>query len=199
MHLLHQTYQAQRQVIEERLASFSRLSEEDIFYELCFCILTPQSKGKFCWEKVQLLQQANFKEKSFNPHSYIKDMRFHHHKNKYLLAAKQVYPQLREQLNLEQDPVQLREWLVHNVQGYGYKEASHFLRNIGYKNLAILDRHILKNLVRHNVLPELPPTLTRKRYLEIEQRFKDFAHTVQIPMDALDLLFWSTETGEIFK
>lgn len=199
MHPLQKVYTTKKQAIEERLTSFSRLSSEDIFYEFCFCLLTPQSKGKFCWEKVQKLKHLNFRERSFNPHPHIKDMRFHHHKNKYLLAGKQVYPEVLQQLATTQDPYTLRAWLAQNVDGYGYKEASHFLRNIGYRNLAILDRHILKNLVHHSVLPELPKTLTPKKYLDIEQCFQQFAKNIQIPMDALDLLFWSNETGEIFK
>ncbi len=199
MQALLQAYHNQQQAIEDRLTSFSRLSEHDIFYELCFCILTPQSKGTFCWEKVERLKRLGFKERSFNPHRHIKDMRFHHNKNKYLLAAKQMYPQVLEQLHAAKDSYHLREWLVNHVDGYGYKEASHFLRNIGHRNLAILDRHILKNLVCRGVIPELPVTLTKKRYLDIEQRFQAFAQQTGVSMDALDLLFWSTETGEIFK
>jgi len=38
------------------------------------------------------------------------------------------------------------EWLVKNLTGLGYKEAGHFLRNIGSGKIAILDRHILRNL-----------------------------------------------------
>ncbi len=124
MHLLQQTYTTKKQAIEERLTSFSRLSSDDIFYEFCFCLLTPQSKGKFCWEKVQKLKSLGFKERSFDPHTHIKDMRFHHHKNKYLLAGKKIFPQVLQQLATTQDSNQLRAWLAQNVDGYGYKEAS---------------------------------------------------------------------------
>ncbi len=199
MHVLSQAYKAKQEAIEARLTSFSRLSATDIFYEFCFCLLTPQSKGKFCWEKVKILQAHDFKNKSFDPHAHIQDMRFHHHKNKYLLAGKKIYPQVLEQLSSLKDSFVLREWLAENVNGYGYKEASHFLRNIGHRNLAILDRHILKNLVQHKIIKELPKTLTVRRYLEIEQAFQHFSKTINISMDALDLLFWSNETGEIFK
>ncbi len=92
-----------------------------------------------------------------------------------------------------------REWLIKNVKGLGRKEASHFLRNIGHQDLAILDRHILKNLVRVGAIGRLPKTLTTKRYSAIEQKFLQFSHTIGIPMDELDLLFWSLETGEILK
>ena len=73
------------------------------------------------------------------------------------------------------------------------------LRNIGHENLAILDRHILKNLVRVGVLSHLPKTLTWKRYLAIERKFFKFALRIGISMDELDLLFWSMETGIILK
>ena len=196
---LHEQYRLKEEAIHQRLQDFSRRSEEDIFYELCFCLLTPQSKGKMCWERVERLKKRNFKERPINPHSSINDLRFHNHKNVYLLVAKRQFSHILEQLSQEKDVAVLREWLVKNVQGFGYKESSHFLRNIGHRNLAILDRHILKNLVHHNIISALPKTLTRKRYLAIEQQFLQFAEQVKIPLDALDLLFWSNETGEIFK
>ena len=93
----------------------------------------------------------------------------------------------------------LRAWLVANVKGLGLKEASHFLRNIGRRDLAILDRHILKNLRYHGLLRTLPRTLNVRRYLATERRFRCFAAEVGIPMDELDLLFWSRETGQILK
>ncbi|MBI4175854.1 MAG: DNA lyase, partial [Candidatus Aenigmarchaeota archaeon] len=78
-------------------------------------------------------------------------------------------------------------------------EASHFLRNVGFTDLAILDRHIMRNLVRYNAIKEVPKSLTRKKYYYIENRMKSFCARVGIPMDELDLLFWSEETGEVFK
>jgi N-glycosylase/DNA lyase len=93
-----------------------------------------------------------------------------------------------------------RDWLVENIKGIGYKEASHFLRNIGFgENLAILDVHILRNLKKVGVIKELPKSITKKRYLNIENKFKKFSDRIKIPMAHLDLLFWSLETGKIFK
>jgi N-glycosylase/DNA lyase len=91
---------------------------------------------------------------------------------------------------------------VKNIKGIGLKEASHFIRNIGfdYENqLAILDRHILKNLKEFGVINEIPKTLTSKKYLEIENRMKKFAERIDISLYELDLLLWSKETGIIFK
>ena len=98
------------------------------------------------------------------------------------------------------DILATRQWFAENVKGIGYKEASHFLRNIGLgKGLAILDVHILKNLIRHGVIKAVPKSLSRSKYLESEQKVRKFSEKIKIPMDELDILFWSNETGEIFK
>ena len=98
------------------------------------------------------------------------------------------------------DIFKTREWLVENIKGIGYKEASHFLRNIGFgKDLAILDVHILKNLKEYKVIQKIPKSLTKKEYLKIENKFRDFCRRIKIPMNELDLLLWSKETGFVFK
>jgi N-glycosylase/DNA lyase len=93
-----------------------------------------------------------------------------------------------------------REWLVRNIKGLGYKEASHFLRNIGFGDrIAILDRHILRNLVHFDVIQEIPTSMSRSGYMQIEQKMAEFAREIHIPLAHLDLLLWYKETGEIFK
>ena len=100
----------------------------------------------------------------------------------------------------EHNPEEAREWLVKNVKGLGMKESSHFLRNIGFGfDLAILDRHILKNLKKNGIIKDIPNCLTKKRYMETEEKMRDFSKEIGISMGKLDLLFWSKETGEIFK
>ena len=93
-----------------------------------------------------------------------------------------------------------REWIVNNIKGMAWKEAGHFLRNVGFGDeIAILDRHILKNLVRLQVIDEIPKTLTKKIYLEIEDKMKIYCKETNIPMASFDLLLWYLEAGEIFK
>ena len=116
-----------------------------------------------------------------------------------MLELKEKWNNINEKLNSIKDSNKLREFLVQNVKGFGLKESSHYLRNIGYRDLAILDRHILKNLHKYNVINEIPSNLTPKTYLEIEDKFKEFSSKLNIPLDELDLLFWSMETGEVFK
>jgi len=168
--------------------------------ELCFCLLTPQSNGIRCDEAVQELRNKSFHSSNINPVSIIKTKtRFHNTKAKSLLKAKKQYSEIKDVISSSKKPEVKRKWLVNNVKGMSMKESSHFLRNIGHRNLAILDRHILKNLEEFGVIKEIPSCLTEKRYLEIEKLMKEFAMKVDISLYELDLLLWSKETGKIFK
>ncbi|HLD15074.1 MAG TPA: N-glycosylase/DNA lyase [Candidatus Nanoarchaeia archaeon] len=192
-------YQKSKKEIKARLEHFSRIPKEDYFYELCFCILTPQSNAKQCDKAVQDLIKRKYKEKNIDPHQSIATIRFHNNKAGYMREMKNKFDEIKKAMDEIKDNQELREWLVKNVKGISYKESAHFLRNVGYRNLAILDRHILKNLVKYGGIKELPKTLTKKKYFEIENQFKEFSKKVNIPIDELDLLFWSMEAGEIFK
>lgn len=187
---LYSAYEEKKKEIKKRLNEFKQVKGDEIFYELCFCLLTPQSSAKSCDRAVSLLRDKDFLNRNIHPSGYVKgNARFHNNKTGYLLEMKKKFNTLEMK----------RDFLVKNVKGMGMKEASHFLRNIGYRNLAILDRHILKNLVKYGAIEDMPKTLTPKRYEELEERFRSFADRIGIPMDELDLLFWSMETGEIFK
>jgi N-glycosylase/DNA lyase len=126
-------------------------------------------------------------------------IRFHNTKALNVIRAQERFPEVLQHLTDGLTSRELRRWLVLNVRGLGWKEASHFLRNIGHRELAILDRHILRNLHRHRVIRSLHATLTPSRYLAIEQRFGRFAKAIGSSLDELDLFFWSRETGEILK
>jgi N-glycosylase/DNA lyase len=85
------------------------------------------------------------------------------------------------------------------VRGLGYKEASHFLRNVGYRGYAILDKHILARLAELEVIEGPRPASTKKKYVALEEKMKLFAERIAIDFDELDLLLWYTKTGEILK
>src|SRR3989344_1540679 len=191
-------YDKRKEVIKSRLNDFKNVKENDWFYEMCFCILTPQSTARGADRAITSLKKLDFKYKSFDPTPYLLgEIRFQNNKGKYLVEAKNKYNEIESKLKNSKDSFELREWLVKNIKGYGYKESAHFLRNIGHRNLAILDRHILKNLVKLKVIDEVPKSLTPKVYFEIEEKFKRFSEEADIPMDELDLLFWSMEAGEV--
>ena len=107
---------------------------------------------------------------------------------------------IKSKISIFDIPENARYWLVKNVKGIGYKEASHFLRNIGYtEKLAILDRHIMKNLKFFGIISNIPDSFSKSKYIQIEEKMKKFAEEINIPISHLDLLLWYKETGEIFK
>ena len=158
-------------------------------------MLTPQTKARNADTVIKRLKALDFKNKNFDPVNYLTGIRFHENKARYLLELKNKFDDIPFNLN----SIELREYLVKNIKGLGYKESSHYLRNIGHKNLAILDRHILSNLKYFGVINDIPVSLSKKQYLEIENKFQEFSKKVNISIDHLDLLFWSMKTGEIFK
>ncbi|MBS3782379.1 MAG: N-glycosylase/DNA lyase [Candidatus Thermoplasmatota archaeon] len=206
---IKETYEKIKPEIKSRIKDFNEIWEKGdkrIFDEMVFCLFTPQSKAKVCWETVQELKEDNLllegcKE---NISDNIKKVRFRNNKASYLVGAREKFVDedisLKEKISQFEDQKEAREWIVDNVKGLGYKEASHFLRNIGKgEKLAILDRHILKNLVELGVIDEEPKTLTKKRYLEIEEKMEEFSAELGIPIHHLDLVLWHEETGHIFK
>lgn len=108
---------------------------------------------------------------------------------------------LRERLESFADPLERRDWLARErrIKGLGYKEASHFLRNVGLAGYAILDKHILRSLAELGIIDSPQPPTTRARYLETEQRMKSLARDLRIDFDELDLVLWSMRTGEVLK
>lgn len=210
---LFELYLTWRGRIEARLRDFRRSYREgtdhDIFAELVFCLLTPQSKARLCWAKVGSLcdQDLLLRGGCSRLSKEIDPVRFKNNKARYIVEARRLFKKkgellVKDTIDSFKGPYEAREWLVKNVRGMGYKEASHFLRNVGKgRELAILDRHVLKNLVILGVVNEEQElkTPTRKGYLEIEERMSAFSRSIGIPMDHLDLILWCKETGEIFK
>ncbi len=221
-------YKKRKYDIGKRLEEFSSLHkgrDEDIFQELCFCLLTANANALHCDKAIKELRQTNllFTGKAYQIRPKLRGrVRFHNKKAEYIVGARKLFGSSchceaakRPKQSLfrllrqtgksphlpRNDVVALREWLVENIKGLGYKEASHFLRNIGLgKDIAILDRHILKNLQKYGVIDKIPTSLgSRRVYLEIEDKMRAFAKKIRIPLEDMDLLFWSLQTGFIFK
>ena len=208
---LKRLYELRKREIEDRLLEFKELfdeaDDERLFAELVFCLLTPQSKAKVCWRSVEKLIKRNLLLSASYDQllDILHGVRFKENKARYIMEAREIFMrggklQIKDLIRSFHDSREAREWFVENVKGMGYKEASHFLRNIGMgEDLAILDRHILKNLKLLGVIEDVPKSMTRKRYIEIENMIRKFSENIGIPLSHLDLLFWSKETGEIFK
>jgi len=194
-----------KKALEEFKKNFE--SKEKIFEEMCFCILTPQSSAKQAIKTINLLKEHHLldKGKAAQKEKFAKNVRFYRTKAIRLEEIQKNFPagkikKILIENGLPKEPLKCREFLLKEVNGYGMKEASHFLRNIGFgENIAILDRHILKNLVKCGVIHELPKTLSKKKYIEIEEQMRVFCKKYRINFAELDLVFWSNETGEVLK
>ncbi len=204
---LREEYSRLKGVIEQRLEEFKRVDKSSggkLFEELVFCILTPQSSAKRADSAVRELSERGLLQDGRSREIYTVlrrwGVRFPARKARYIvlnrrkLECGKALPRI-----LGVDARATREVLVKEIWGMGYKEASHFLRNIGYDGLAIIDRHVLRGLVRIGVLDRELDVSNRKRYLFVEERFMEAARIIGVPPEALDLLLWYEGTGEIFK
>lgn len=200
-------YARRKEEIRKRLAEFKKLRgapDEKLFYELCFCITTANGSAKAGMRAQECLER-NGVWTTEKLGGCLDGVRFGRIKAGYI----------RNDLkNIKKDGLDLREFLMgdafgvrellvkdkRHFKGLGYKEASHFLRNIGRGgNLAILDRHILSGLCGLKVICDVPDSIGRKKYLGIEQKMQEFSQKAGIPMGELDLLFWSLKTGIVLK
>ena len=199
-----------RQTIIDRIAFFKELwhnsTEEDIFRELAFCLLTPQSKARSADKAIKelLAKDLLFSDDVEAIADVLNIVRFKNHKAQYIIDARRQFTtengiELKKYIN-KNEIIYTRNWFFKNVKGIGLKEAGHFLRNIGFgEQVAILDRHILKNLRLCGVIDEVPKSLPPKVYFDIEQKMLSFANSIGIPPDHLDFVFWYKEAGEVFK
>lgn len=180
-------------VILSRMKEFE--SVEDHFMELCFCLMTANFQAEKCiflqkeiGEGFRTLSEEELATK-------LKEMghRFWPQRAERIVLARELeLPKVWDRNS--------REWLVKNVKGLGLKESSHFLRNIGVKDVAIIDFHIIDLLVEHSLI-EKPSSksITPKRYLEIENVLKKLGERVGLSLAELDLYLWYIETGKVLK
>lgn len=179
--------------------NFKNLSQEDWFSELCFCILTANSKAETAMNIQKELNSKGFSKLNQEQLSETirkNKHRFHNNKARYIIEARRFLDIKNKLLTLTENDS--REFIVSNIKGLGYKEASHFLRNTGSKNLAILDRHIINLMVENNLIQK-PKALSKNNYLEIEKIFGDLSKKLNMSNAELDLYMWYLKTGIILK
>jgi len=190
-------------LIDARIREFREIGEgssREVFKELCFCILT----ANFSAERGIKIQREIGDGFLTKPESKLMEKlkelghRYPEARAKYIVGSRRYSESLKEIIESFCSGRTLREWLAENVKGLGLKEASHFLRNIGYTDLAILDFHIVDLLVKCNLV-EKTKTMTNKRYLEIEELLRKIAERSSLSLAELDLYLWYMETGKVLK
>jgi N-glycosylase/DNA lyase len=193
-----------KQLIEARTEQFREMRKRpssELFKELCFCILC----ANFTAERSMKIQSSigdgllSLPEKRLAKRLRALGHRFPNIRARYIVEARKHKDHLKTIIASFNDERKLRDWLIEEIKGIGPKEASHFLRNIGYTDFAILDFHIINVLARHRLI-EKPRSLTsRRRYLEIEELLRHIAEKANLNLAELDLYLWYMETGKVLK
>ncbi|MEJ5172232.1 MAG: N-glycosylase/DNA lyase [Hydrogenothermaceae bacterium] len=206
------------QFVKERVSQFKALKENglttfsfkpfldvepyqaDIFSESCFCILTANSSASLGIKLQKEIGIEGFREYPFEKLFEIirsKGHRFSQQRAERIVNLRKKI-ELIESIKNYKDSREAREVLVNNIYGYGYKEASHFLRNIGFEDVAIVDRHIYRFLVETGLVKERK-SLTRKAYLECEEALFKICDKLSLSMAELDLYIFYIKTKKVLK
>jgi N-glycosylase/DNA lyase len=209
---LQKTYLEKREAIRARLAEFEAVMLEGddrrLFEELVFCIFTAGASARMGLNSIERVRPHLHKAGQRRlTRLLLGAHRYPNARSGYVVHTRNFLRRdcglrLGERLDSFGDNTEARrDFFAKNpgVKGIGYKEASHYLRNIGYRGYAILDKHILRTLCEIGVIDSPDPPGTKKKYLEVEDRMRKFAEDIKINFDELDLLFWSNKTGVILK
>lgn len=195
-----------RSMVENRIAEFLEIKEmgtEKWFEELAYCLLTAYSSARLGQLCVDALCDRNaLLQGDLDQVVHILRTlghRFAEKRAEYIFNARELAPTLKGTIQGFQDIKAAREWLAKNVKGIGFKESSHFLRNVGYLDVAIIDRHIISNMVDHGILKERPKSITKRRYLEYELILAEVARRVGMTLGEMDLYLWYRKTGKVLK
>ncbi len=193
-------------LVRSRLEEFSAFRDKDDdawFSELCFCLLTANSKARTAIAIQEEIGAKGFCELCVadlaacireNKH------RFHNNKARFIFEARTVRDiKARIKPLADKDQQEAREWLADNIKGLGFKEASHFLRNVGYFDLAILDRHILRTMAEEGLMEKRSNSLTRRSYIEAEEIFQRKARELGMQAAELDMYMWYLKARDVLK
>ena len=205
------TYNNIRKEIKAKLTEFEynfKRSDEEIFLELCFCILAAGTSALLALNTVEQIKKLVFSADAIEMQKALKKSRYRFHtvRAEYIVSTREYLKNdcgfcIKKKIRSFSDKTSLREYFAGNkgIRGIGYKEGSHFLRNIGIKGYAILDKHVVNSLNELGVIKKNKSPTGKKRYLQIEDSMKRFADRIGIDFDELDLLLWYSKTGKIIK
>jgi N-glycosylase/DNA lyase len=190
------------EVINKRINEFKNInkkSNDELFKEMCFCLLTANFNAEKSIKIQNEIGNCFLTDSKDELSKKLKHYghRFPNTRAQYISESIKCKDKLKDIVKFHDKNV-LREWFVNNVKGLGYKEVSHFLRNIGFDDFAIIDFHIIDILVDYKLI-ERPKTITKKKYIEIEDKLRKLAKETNLTLAELDLYLWYIETGKILK
>lgn len=206
-----QAHRERSSEIKERLSEFENVWKEGtdarLWEEMVFCFFTGGCSAKMGLRSIDAVRPLLGDGSQPEIASALTGVhRYPNARARYVYASRSFLEQhcnleLRAKLESFDCRLERRDWLVKEkgIKGLGYKEASHFLRNIGLKGYAILDKHVLRCLAELKIIDSPKPPNTRSKYLRVEDKLRDLTERTQIDFDEMDLVLWSMKTGQILK
>lgn len=198
-------YHEVKPIVKKRLKEFERFRKKgtkEIFEEMTYCVFAANSSATMATIALDLLKpilwSGTLKDYQKAVH---KKVRFYNIRSKYLHHNRQIIEQkkdFKEYLDSLNNK-ERREFIKENFKGFGMKEASHFLRNIGYKGYTIIDKHVLNMMHEMNVLKTNKPPKNPEEYYKIENKIIKFAKEEDYDIDELDLALWSFKAGKVMR
>jgi N-glycosylase/DNA lyase len=197
-------------------------SENKLLSELVLCILSSQEKYEVALAMMKSLRKENIlripKNKSefseikseikttlknpvsfkSNEKEYSRRLRFFVKKAEYIIdTLENIYLNnltIKEILKQKNCIQETRKNIINYSCGLGPKQASMFLRNIGYySEFAVLDKHVIDYMrimgltcVGDNNFSNI------SAYQKIETKLKSYAETYNVNLLHLDLAIWTT-------
>lgn len=196
-------YYEKEKEIRARLAEFQKpRTEQFLWEELIYCLFAANSSGKMAETAVALLGPIHSKATLAQLQAKVhKKVRFYNVRSRFFhenrLFVKSTHGTLSKMLESFTNVYELRNYLADQFLGMQFKEASHYLRNIGFTGLCIVDKHVLFLMKEFGVLKSAKPPKNRKEYLAIEEEILAFAKKQKYDVDVLDLALWSYRSGHI--
>ena len=207
---IRSVYSMRSKEFRARLLEFEEIgrtgNDLEIWEEMVFCFFTGGCSAKMGLRSIEavrpLLMDGGQKRLS---RALTGVHRFPNARARYVVASRRFLKKhcgmnIRAELE-SRGHFERRDWLVKEkrIKGLAYKEASHFLRNVGFKGYGILDKHVLNSLADLEIISDPKPPKSRNEYLTTEKKLRHFAERLSIDFDEMDLILWSMKTGEILK
>lgn len=208
-----------------RNRKWDAMSEDELWEELCLCILSSNvpyelAKSAFFHLRDVLLLRRRWLTQSSDSSGKIaqelsrqiylpKKKNGDYRKYRFpkiraenvMSAAKTLYVRnsgLFKVLKNANSEHEARKFLVKNIAGVGMKEASHFLRNIGYsESLAIIDSHVVAFLKEIEALPQVKiRSITPQIYMKLERILQDLCNCLDVSLSTFDMAIWHYMRGK---
>ncbi|MFX0199587.1 MAG: hypothetical protein ACFFCW_25985 [Candidatus Hodarchaeota archaeon] len=203
-----------------RNKKWNEMTENELWYELCICILSSNVPYELAKSAFLHLLQKGFLQLDWivNEDSSQKIMTEELSKPLYLpkkldgSCRKYRFPNMRSKnitqaarliasnndlikkiLTGSSSEGEVRDYLVANIPGIGLKQSSHFLRNIGYSDeLAIIDSHVITFLERIGMLEQRKAKhITDSTYLDLENKLKKLSRKFELNLSIFDMAIWN--------